>query len=987
MAKRIANIMKLRTHGLLTVLGFAYSAAWGALPPTDLPGLRFTDPFFPGVEHRSSIPSPRDVLGFPLAERAATPAEVERCLRTWTAAAPDRTRLVEYARSHEGRPLHYMVVTSPPNLQRVDRIQEDLARLGDPRRLTEEEAAELIDRVPAVAWLAYTIHGDETEGSDAALAVLPHLLAAEDPKVDQLLEDLVIIIDPLMNPDGRARFLKMIAEHRGQAPNVDDQSLLHRGYWPRGRGNHYLFDLNRDWILCRHPETRGRVEAVREWNPQLFVDAHGMGSQETHLFSPPREPINPNIPTARDHWSQLFARDQAAAFDQHHLLYYSGEWHEEWYPGYSDAWASYRGAIGILYEQARVAEDAVRRPEGRLLSYRESVRHHVIGSFANLATLQTNRRDVLRYFHQSRKDALDPEGAYAKRTFAIPPTANRGRLLNLLNILQLQGFELFQLEESITAPAAVDQLGDRHEDLSLPVGTVLIPARQPLGRAVAGTLEFDPRFRERVLAKERREILRTGNSKIYDVTSWNLTMMFGLPAFEVAMDLPVEAESYRMPEPAPDQGSVEETMPVAWVLDGADDRSVTAAARLMECGVEVRGAIKSFRFDDHDFARGSIVITPIDNRSLADTLAQTVYSTARETGQAVHKITSGQGAGELPDLGSEHFRRLAPPRLAILGRDNVSSSEFGAVWYVIDQRLGIRHSHLTDLTGADLRRYNVLVIPPASEDALTGDALSSLKTWVQEGGTLIAMAEAARSIASTNSNLGEVRLLPEILEDLAGYEIAVLREWLASEEALPSLDSIWSHGTTMDLTYPWPSKKDSYPDKEELRRRDKWQQLFMPQGTFLASRVDTNSWLTCGTDRPLPVLVGNHPVLMSASGVETPVRYGWIRASEGSDTSDRSDEPDGSDKSDKSDETPRLGWSVLPPNTELRLRMSGLLWPEASHRLANAAYLTREKIGRGQVILFAAPPTFRAATEGTTRLFLNAVVFGPGCGTAVAFNP
>jgi len=980
-AKRITNIMKSRIHGLLTVWAFACSTAWGALSPAELPGLRFAEPFFPGVEYRPSIPAARDLLGFTLAERAATPAEVERCLRAWTAAAPDRSRLVEYARSHEDRPLHYVVVSSPENLRRLGTIQEDLARLGDPRRLTEDEAEGLIDRLPAVAWLAYTIHGDETEGSDAALAVLHHLLGAQDPRVEQLLEDLVIIIDPLMNPDGRDRFLKMVAEHRGEAPNVDDQSLLHRGYWPRGRGNHYLFDLNRDWILCRHPETRGRVEAVREWNPQLFIDAHGMGPQETHLFSPPREPVNPNIPTARDHWSQLFARDQAAAFDQHLLLYYSGEWHEEWYPGYSDAWASYRGAIGILYEQARVAEDAVRRPEGRLLSYRESVRHHVIGSIANLTTLQANRRDVLRYFHQSRKDALDPEGDYARRTFAIPPTANRGRLLDLLTILRLQGFELFELEESVTAPAAVDQLGDHHEDLPLPAGTILIPARQPLGRAVAGVLEFDPHFPKKVLAEERREILRTGESRIYDVTSWNLTMMFGLPAFEVAMDLPAEAEAYRMPEPASDLGSPDEVMPVAWVLDGADDRSVAAAARLMERGVEVRAATKSFRLSDQDFARGSIVITPIDNRPLAENLVRTVHTTAQESGLVVHRITSGQGAGELPDLGSEHFQRLEPPRLAILGRDNISSSEFGAVWYVIDQRLAIRHSHLVDLTAADLRRYNVLVIPPASEDALTGDALSSLKTWVQEGGTLIAMAEAAQSIASTNSNLGRVRLLPEVLEDLADYEITILREWLAGQAALPPQDSIWSHGATSDLAYPWPSKKGSYPEKEELKRRDKWQQLFMPQGTFLASRVDTNSWLTCGTDRPLPVLVGNHPVLMSASGVETPVRYGWFQES---DDPDRSEEPE---ESDKSDETPRLGWSVLPPDTELRLRMSGLLWPEASHRLANAAYLTREKVGRGQVVLFAAPPTFRAATEGTTRLFLNAVVLGPGCGTTVAFNP
>jgi len=117
------------------------------------------------------------------------------------------------------------------------------------------------------------------------------------------------------------------------------------------------------------------------------------------------------------------------------------------------------------------------------------------------------------------------------------------------------------------------------------------------------------------------------------------------------------------------------------------------------------------------------------------------------------------------------------------------------------------------------------------------------------------------------------------------------------------------------------------------------------------------------------------------------VRYGWITESAVSDAPDQDAASEESEPSEDSETIPRLGWSILPPNTEFRLRMSGLLWPEVTHRLANAAYLTREPIGRGQVILFAAPPTFRAAAEGTTRLFLNALVLGPGCGTTVAFNP
>jgi hypothetical protein len=232
------------------------------LPPTELAGLRWTNAFFPDTTYRAAVPTGESLLGFPIGQRAANSAEIEKCLKAWAAAAPDRVRLVEYARTYEDRPLHDLIVTAPKNLLRLEEIQSGMTNLGDPRKLSEAEAKQLIETLVPVAWLGYTIHGDETEGSDAALAVLYHLIAADDPGVTKLLEEVVVIIDPLQNPDGRDRFLKMIAENRSTTPSVDDQSLQHTGYDPRGRGNHYLFDLNRDPLFGVHPETRGRMREV-----------------------------------------------------------------------------------------------------------------------------------------------------------------------------------------------------------------------------------------------------------------------------------------------------------------------------------------------------------------------------------------------------------------------------------------------------------------------------------------------------------------------------------------------------------------------------------------------------------------------------------------------------------------------------------------------------------------------------------------------------
>lgn len=990
----------MKKHDLvLTLMCFivasAQPAAVAALDPTPLSGLRYTNDFFPGTRYRASIPKVEEIAGFAIGDRAANAGEIEKCLRTWASAAPESTRLVEYSRSYERRPLHYMVVTAPRNLSRLDDIQSRTARLGDPRLLAEEEARKLMEDLPPVAWLGYTIHGDETEGSDAALALLYHLLAADDPAVRQLLEDVVVIVDPLMNPDGRDRFLKMVAEHRGAMPNVDDQSLLHTGYLPWGRGNHYYFDLNRDLIYGVHPETRGRMREIPRWNPVLVVDAHGMGAQDTHLFSPPREPINIHVPGSRENWGKVFARDQARAFDQLGLVYYHGEWNEDWYPGYTDSWPTYRGSVGILYEQARIAEDGVRRPERRILSYRESVLHHVLGSMANLKTLQAHRRELLENYFQVRKAACDPKGVYGNRTFAVLPTANRGRLERFIDLVRAQGFDIFQVTDEFTTPLARDQLGREWRDRTVPSGAILIPNCQPLGHLVAAVLDFDPRIPSRALDRERQELLRKGESRIYDVTAWNLTMMFGLDALLLPTALPPAAVPYA-PAATGKPGDVLDGTPPAFIVDGADDRSVTLAARLLERGVQVRVVEKDCRFEDRAFPRGSVVVTRLDNRHLGENMLPLFRKGLDELGLDAAAITTGFADGDLPNLGSEHFRRLEPPGIALLSRGGSSPSDFGQVWFVLDDRLAIRHSHLDMDRDADLSRYNVIVIPDRIGGPNRESWMRKLKEWVEQGGTLIAIGRSAAQMADAKSGLGTVRLLPDVLGKLSDYELGIFREWLGRQGDSAALEKVWSHQAEPGLKYPWQIVDGPHPEEKELKKRDAWQQLFMPQGAIVAGRVDTNHWLTFGCAESMPLLTARDPLLMSSDGTQAPVRFGYLsstgstaskRAVDGGQGSSAAERDGASDKKDEKREPARVGWAALPEGTRMHLRMSGLLWPEAAHRIANCAYLTRESVGRGQVILFAGDPAFRGANLGSMRLLANAMIYGPGCGAIQPIRP
>lgn len=980
--------LHLLLAALLGVSGSALANPRAHAPyePAPLAGLKYGGPFFPGAEYDPGVPAPERVLGYPLGQQAAAPAEIVAAFEAW-AAASARATVVEYARSYEGRPLIYVVITSPENHARIDAIKQGLAAIADPRNSSDQERRKLLESIPGVAWLSHSIHGNETSGADAALATGYHLIADQREETRQLLNELVVLIDPNMNPDGRARFYQQTAEYRGMSPNVDDQSLVHSGYWPWGRMSHYLFDLNRDWIFGTHPETRGRIRAASEWHPLLFVDAHEMGAQDTYLFSPAREPHNPHFPDNRNKWAKVFSQEQAAAFDRYNWPYYTGEWNEGWYPGYSDAWASFRGALGILYEQARVADDGVRQGNGQILSYRESVHHQAVSALANLRSLQKHYKTMLREFHADRVKLVSSNSPYADRVYAITPTDNGGRLQAFMNLMDLQGFEVYRTKQAVSVRNGVDQLG-RKRNVELPAGTLLVPNRQPEARLLAAMLDFDPRISPAALEYERNELVRRGASTIYDTTAWNITMMFGLQAFQVEMKVPGDAErASRGLEPA--KATIPEKA-IAYAINGIDDRAVAAAGRLLERGIQVRVTDKKTALNGHELPRGSVVVNRYDNRAVQQ-LEESIGNVAAELGVAVISIGQGLGEGDLPDIGGEHFRLLEAPRIAVLARGSVSPYDFGAIWYVLDHRLGLRHSHIheSSLTTADLRRYNVLVLPDRWGNGLQEPALKAIKAWVENGGTLIASGGAAAALATEEAGVSQARLLPNVLDKIQPYRIAIHREWLARQQVMPDMDSIWSHTAAEAVAPPWLPDGKEEPralDKEELERRDNWLKLFMPQGALLAARVDEKHWLTFGASESLPVLYGRQGILMAADSVEAPLRMGVFNATDDSSSGLSLLSELGKDKSgDK--QLRRVGWAPLPEGQELRLRMSGLLWPEAGLRVANSAYVTREKLGRGQVILFAAPPIIRGATLGTSRILENALVFGPGLGAQAPIRP
>ena len=906
-----------------------------------------------------SVDHPNEFLDFDYATRVATPEQITSALKSW-ANQSDRLKVIEYARSHENRPLHAVFISSPENLKNLNSIKDKISQLADARITNDRKAKTLINELPAVAWMAYSIHGNETSGADAALGVIYHLIASKDDDILELLDDMVIIVDPVMNPDGRARFAKNLEQYRGTAPNYDDQSLIHTGDWPYGRTNHYYYDLNRDWVYLTQPETQGRVALINEWKPQILVDAHEMGAQDTFMTGPAREPINKNVDYDLIKWGNVFAKDQGNEFDRRNWRFYTGEWHEDLYPGYS-FYVAFRGTLGILYEQSRMAEDGVRRPEGTIQSYKESVHHQFVSTMINLDTLKNNSKSMYEDYWDGRKYNVSSNSKYSNRSYVVLANDNNGRINALAEKLKAQDIEIYKNNKPINVSNALKQNGVTVNEYTIPTGSMIIPNNQPEAPLVSAILEFDAEIDDEVLIEEKQKRIKNGSSIMYDTTAFNFTMMFGLPAITVPQDLKDNLTNWT---PSPESLEINQDA-VIWAVDGKDDRSVAFAARLLEQNVQVRIIDKNSTLSGHDLSRGSVAVIAMDNPSY-NNLHETIKTVATDLDISVVSIESGFGPKELPDWGGRHFRLLKKPQIAILSHSGFSSYDVGVSWWSLDHHLGIRHSQLnSSLTGyGDLRRYNTIILPSGNPD-LSDYAKNTLMDWVKQGGTLIANNRSTRTIISSDG-MGSVKSLNTTFDKSKSYNIDLMREIYSLEDNIDISDANDNKVDT-EITYPWETSDVTYT-KEQLEMRDKWQSTLMPSGAIVSARADSENWLTFGAEDVVPVLYGNYPILMTGGNSTAALRIGELIPN-------------------KDSKTKTINWSQIPSGYDLNVRMSGLVWPEASQRIANSAYLTREKIGKGQIILFSGEPNFRGSARGTNRLWLNAVIYGSGLGTNPLVNP
>jgi len=399
--------------------------------------------------------------------------------------------------------------------------------------------------------------------------------------------------------------------------------------------------------------------------------------------------------------------------------------------------------------------------------------------------------------------------------------------------------------------------------------------------------------------------LGDNNNKIYEYslsTAWNLTMMYGLPALEVPTHLTSNLAALNE-IPTSVFKPVKNT--IAYVVDGATDASLGFAARLMEQNIKVRVLDKKGLFNRQTFSRGSVVVSVHDNLLEKDKLEALIIQVSTATKSQVIAITQGLGEGDLPDIGSKHFKLLDKPQVAILSQSGINVEDLGSIWHMLDTELGIRHSHLNHefFNSMDLRQYNVLVVPSRYYGTLSKANISALDNWVKNGGTLIVNGNSAKQLVK-EEDFSDVVLLGDSFEKSKDYNTALTREWLALQTSISNRKKVNDHKVALDIWYPWHDEKALEPmDKDTLEKWEDWNKNFMPSGAIVAARTDQKHWLTYGVEKSLPVLTSNAPLFMAKEGVDAVVRYGVFVSNNNADTK-------------------QVGWATTPKGQDLYLRMS-----------------------------------------------------------------
>ena len=728
-----------------------------------------------------AIPTPESVLGYEIGTYLTDHLQMVDYIHRLEKAS-DRVRVIKYGQSVEKRDMYLLVIASPSNLARIEEIRQSIQRLADPRVTNASEAEEIIKSTPPIAWLNYGTDGGETAAFETAIQMAYQLTAGTDEFTRKVLDNLVVIMNPVACPDSHQIFVAwMKGASIGPNGTSDPFAMEHNVPWHiSSDGNHYLIDFNRDAFALTQVETQAVAKVLHHWKPQVWVDNHG--EPEEYYFAPFCTPMNRNYPDELRTWATELGKKCARNFDRMGWSYARDETYDLFYPGYWDSYPAFNGAVSATFETNGGGSKHLswEKPDGSISTLRLAVHGHFMTNMATLELLVENRQDILRYFRHFYESGMEEVQKERVKGYVLFPNQDRKRLLDLVALLKRHEIELYEVSRDISAAKGRKLTGETVGPLEIPAGSYLVPLKQPEKRLTKALFEPTPEIEAQFL--EEVERLRKMNRGLgdqvpkerlgfYDVTSWSLPLIFGLDAAEIETE--IAFGGFRRIEEAPaSQGRVAQRAEYAYLFSGQSGAAGALAGRLLQEGFNVAVSTRAFQNAGRSYQPGDFIVRVERN---PEALHQRISELAGETGAEVW-ATDSSGSAQGISLGSRRIVDLKEPKIMVLAGDPTMAVAFGSVYSVLEQRFGLKFTavRVDYFDEVDLSRYNVIILPDGSaagyQRCLGDSGSEKLLQWIQNGGVAIGIKEGARYFTLGEDSLVDARFTSSFRDSEEGPE-------------------------------------------------------------------------------------------------------------------------------------------------------------------------------------------------------------------------
>ncbi|SDD48150.1 Zinc carboxypeptidase [Algoriphagus faecimaris] len=672
-----------------------------------------------GYTYNPDIPTPKEVLGYEVGEWHVTHDQLVMYMKA-VAEASDRVIFEETGRSYEKRPQTLLTITSPENLGRLDQIKADRKKLRLPNASVD------IASMPVVMFMGYSVHGNEPSGANASLLAAYHFAAANE--IESELENIVLLLDPAINPDGLNRFASWVNSHKAYNLNGDPNGREYNEAWPRGRTNHYWFDLNRDWLPVQHPESRNRVKVYQSWLPNIHLDFHEMGTNSTFFFQP-GEPsrTHPLTPERNFELTEKIGRYHAKALDKIGSLYYNQENYDDFYYGKGSTYPDVQGSIGILFEQAS-SRGHLQESANGMLSFPFTIRNQFTANLSSYEAAKEMRVELNQFMKDFYTEIKNETDADVNKAYIFGSAEDDARSFHLADLILQHDIKVYSLKEDIS----VNGRQFKSEN------SYIVPADQPQYRLIKAMFETRTEFQD---------------SLFYDISAWTYPMAFNLDymalnsrILNLANVEEITKEDFSL---VPGQ-VVGEAGAYQYAMEWTDYYAPKAAYQLLEEGFRVRVANAPFSTPEgKEFGRGTILIDKGETSHSDQAFFQKLQEIARQSTVDIHAISTGYTAGI--NMGSTFISPLTTPKIALLVDGGVDSYEAGEIWHLLDQRyeMPVTLLPMDRVSSSVIDRYNVILMPDGRYNGLGKSGAEAIKTWVSRGNTLIAKGGALRWLAQS----------------------------------------------------------------------------------------------------------------------------------------------------------------------------------------------------------------------------------------------